>query len=552
MKLLKYIFAFLPSFLCQAVEPSLTPTSPTEKPLRAEENMTTLHEKTQCGLYIHHLAGKCNWTVRMSGNGSGDVVPLTADYADSLVKHICQDTGCGNFYTVENSSLIQNATCFHSCAYADQRLQNCSESESSNCTVIGAVVCENQAVRLSGGPDRCAGRVELLRDGRWGTVCDDQWDLTDAGVVCEQLGCGYALNVTGQGGAFPAGRGPVYRDELNCTGQEKNLWACPASQDESDCGHKEDAGVVCSEMRAVRLTGGLDRCSGKVEIHRNGTWGTVCDNCWNADMATAVCSMLQCGPGLQQFSRFLPPLELNKESLYYYDCDPKPQSLWQCSEIINSPFLCTTSKASGVICQGSLGFPNATATTPTATEVTNWTTVEVSAAEEMSLLSLELLIAITVSLLLLVLLITNTVLCCHYRRRHAFLLQQTRPNGKSSFGSHQNHHSDTVDLVKVTTNAHQADDSQRYRTDNAYSVPSALNCLSEEDYEPPNEEASASACYDGGAAPSQHVRQSMVSADSFETSSTSSGECYENVTISHSQNEDDEDEDHDYSPVSPE
>lgn len=107
-------------------------------------------------------------------------------------------------------------------------------------------VSGHQAMRLAGGSDRCAGRVELWRNGRWGTVCDDLWDLRDADVACGQLSCGYALSVTGQGGPFPPGRGPVYLDDLNCTGNEDNLWSCPATEDEPDCGHKEDAGVTCS------------------------------------------------------------------------------------------------------------------------------------------------------------------------------------------------------------------------------------------------------------------------------------------------------------------
>ena len=46
----------------------------------------------------------------------------------------------------------------------------------------------NGEVRLQDGTHISNGRVEICQNGVWGSVCNNLWDHTDAGVVCTQLG----------------------------------------------------------------------------------------------------------------------------------------------------------------------------------------------------------------------------------------------------------------------------------------------------------------------------------------------------------------------------
>ncbi len=98
-------------------------------------------------------------------------------------------------------------------------------------------------VRLVGGNSALEGRVELFLDGQWGTVCDDEWDNKDAAVVCRQLG--YQGGRAFLGARFGRGSGPIFRDDVMCTGGEARLVDCPSGR-WHNCNHGEDAGVMCS------------------------------------------------------------------------------------------------------------------------------------------------------------------------------------------------------------------------------------------------------------------------------------------------------------------
>ncbi len=106
-------------------------------------------------------------------------------------------------------------------------------------------VSDHVPLRLSGGKGRCSGRLEVYHDAVWGSVCDDQWDISDAQVVCRQLGCGAALRSDGNS-VFGAGEGVVWLNKVECRGNEIHLWDCPLSlKNHTDCSHKEHAGLTC-------------------------------------------------------------------------------------------------------------------------------------------------------------------------------------------------------------------------------------------------------------------------------------------------------------------
>ncbi|XP_070264935.1 antigen WC1.1-like [Myotis yumanensis] len=163
-----------------------------------------------------------------------------------------------------------------------------SEESPASCSDRGQL-------RLVDGGGPCAGRVEILHQGSWGTICDDSWDLNDAQVVCRQLGCGEALNAT-VSAHFGEGSGHIWLDDVSCTGKESHLWKCPfRGWGQHDCWHKEDAGVICSEFLALRMVSEDQECAGWLEVFYNGTWGSVCYSPMEATTLSTICRHLGCG-----------------------------------------------------------------------------------------------------------------------------------------------------------------------------------------------------------------------------------------------------------------
>ncbi|XP_033730409.1 deleted in malignant brain tumors 1 protein-like, partial [Pecten maximus] len=193
------------------------------------------------------------------------------------------------------------------CEFPGWQIENCDHGEDAGVVCIPPV---EGSLRLVNGATQYEGRIEIYHDGRWGTVCDDSWDNSDARVVCRQLGYLYIAYYNGivyiyytsySGGSFTnqahfgAGSEPTWMDDVECSGQESKLRDCefPGWQIEN-CGHVEDVGVVCIPLveGSLRLVNGATQYEGRIEIYHDGRWGTVCDDSWDDSDARVVCRQL--------------------------------------------------------------------------------------------------------------------------------------------------------------------------------------------------------------------------------------------------------------------
>ncbi|KAF5915079.1 hypothetical protein HPG69_003580 [Diceros bicornis minor] len=205
--------------------------------------------------------------------------------------------------------------------------------------------------RLAGFPRKpFEGRVEIQRAGEWGTICDDDFTLQAAHVLCRELGFTEATGWThsakygpGTGVRPPCSLSPaspsllpsylpkplyllispstgrIWLDNLSCSGTEKSVTECASrGWGNSDCTHDEDAGVICKDQRLpgfsdfnvievehnlqveeVRLRAAVGRgrrslpvTEGLVEVKLPDGWSQVCEKGWSAHNSHVVCGML--------------------------------------------------------------------------------------------------------------------------------------------------------------------------------------------------------------------------------------------------------------------
>ncbi|KAJ8032290.1 Neurotrypsin [Holothuria leucospilota] len=238
------------------------------------------------------------------------------EWDDNDATVICRQLGigeygaavcCGGYGQGTGPILLDEVTCMGSetniaaCPSEGWGINDCTHREDAGVQCVLDV-----DVRLVPGSSAGEGRVEVYYDGQWGTVCDDDWDDTDASVICRQLGLGHS-GIAECCGSFGEGSGPIWLDNVLCSGLENNVGACGNNGwGAGNCDHSEDAGVRCiADEGAVRLTGGSSAYEGRVEVFHSGEWGTVCDDFWDNNDAAVICRQLGFGDsGIAQLYGF--------------------------------------------------------------------------------------------------------------------------------------------------------------------------------------------------------------------------------------------------------
>ncbi|XP_021368579.1 deleted in malignant brain tumors 1 protein-like [Mizuhopecten yessoensis] len=157
-----------------------------------------------------------------------------------------------------------------------------------------AVKCYNNVRLTSGSMKPNFGRVELHNGQRWEAVCDDNFDDTEARVVCASL-----EYVTGRSQCCSSfGPQPVDVEiqvtNMTCDGTEDRPQDC-FYDTTGACPSNRYASVLCSTMSTLEdITVRLPENSyyGPVQVRRYGTWGYVCATGWDDEDADVTCRTL--------------------------------------------------------------------------------------------------------------------------------------------------------------------------------------------------------------------------------------------------------------------
>ncbi|KXJ07532.1 Deleted in malignant brain tumors 1 protein [Exaiptasia diaphana] len=201
-------------------------------------------------------------------------------------------------------------------------------------------------------PSLVQGILQIHYNGSWGTICDDNWDMTDTRIACKQLGYKNASTFKHLG----QGPDPIWLDDVDCNGGESSLDQCThIGWGVHNCGHHEDVGIVCNTGKAQPLRLASKEYSslsvkGILQIYHNGQWGTICDDYWDMTDTNIACKQLgyTSASTYKHLGQGTDPIWLDD-----VDCNGGESSLDQCTHIGWGVHNCGHSEDVGIECTGA-------------------------------------------------------------------------------------------------------------------------------------------------------------------------------------------------------
>ena len=101
-------------------------------------------------------------------------------------------------------------------------------------------------VEASGVP-YIQGHIEILHDGKWGTICNDRLNDAAASVLCKMAGYSHGGQYSKEYQQnLPNKATIIWLDDLTCKGTEVHVDQCRHRiWGSNDCSHSEDVGIRC-------------------------------------------------------------------------------------------------------------------------------------------------------------------------------------------------------------------------------------------------------------------------------------------------------------------
>ncbi|XP_060068079.1 uncharacterized protein LOC132548250 [Ylistrum balloti] len=211
------------------------------------------------------------------------------------------------------------------------------------------------------GINEFQGRLEVYENDRWGTVCNNGWHDHHGNVivVCRQLGF-----LAGSYRSRKRGRKKTFLiDNVMCDGKESSISACQFDiLKNSNCAGRIDfeVEIICERPPSttlpkqgdLRLKNGKDAFEGRVEIYRENSWLSICQNSWGEVESRVACKQLGFNGGITKLNAYFGKGYAGPWRVALL-CDSSKDRLIDCDVLATA---CTPSKTAGVVCEAPVSY----------------------------------------------------------------------------------------------------------------------------------------------------------------------------------------------------